>query len=159
MNKHHRRPGQGHHSRVRRLPVPRPPKIFDEIATTEAVATHDAPPHEMYFDTKAYADAISQLAKALTELGPQAVYELFEECEYLLLHDLAENSWQRAPGLRRQAGGAAAMIVAGIDPGICGGTRCRPRCRRRRRHRHAAQAFYVEHRKPHATSAGEDDPR
>ena len=32
----------------------------------------------MYFDTKAYADAISQLAKALAELEPQSVYQLFE---------------------------------------------------------------------------------
>ena len=32
----------------------------------------------MYFDTKAYADAISQLAKALAELEPQSVHQLFE---------------------------------------------------------------------------------
>jgi hypothetical protein len=96
MDKHHRRPGQGHHSRVRRPPVPRPPKILDEIAT-EVAAAHGAPPHEMYFDTKAYADAISQLAKALAELEPQAVYELFEECEYLLMHDLAETLSREHP--------------------------------------------------------------
>ena len=69
MNKHHRRPDQGHPS----------------------------PPHEMYFDTKAYAAAISQLAKALAELEPQAVFELLEEAEYLLTHDLAETLSREHP--------------------------------------------------------------
>jgi hypothetical protein len=52
---------------------------------------------EMYFDTKAYADAISQLAKALAELEPQSVHQLFEQDEYLLMHDLAETLNNKHP--------------------------------------------------------------
>jgi len=33
----------------------------------------------MYFDTKAYANAISQLAEALAELEPHQVHQLFED--------------------------------------------------------------------------------
>jgi hypothetical protein len=44
MNKHRRRPGQGHRSRVRRLPVPRLLKILDEIET-EVAAAHGVLPH------------------------------------------------------------------------------------------------------------------
>ena len=51
----------------------------------------------MYFDTKAYANAISQLAKALAELEPQSVHELFEQDEYLLMHDLAETLNEEHP--------------------------------------------------------------
>ena len=40
----------------------------------------------MYFDTKAYADA-----------GASSVHQLFEQDEYLLMHDLAETLNKKHP--------------------------------------------------------------
>ena len=51
----------------------------------------------MYFDTKNYADAILQLAKALIELNVKDVNVLFDEDEYLLMHDLYETIGELNP--------------------------------------------------------------